>query len=163
MAKRKDTARSRSKEAVKKIKNPLTRGWRRAQLLRELAQGEQTMTQLAAKYGVTIGRISQINKEDAERIAAIKEDLENEFAGLWIAQKYNRLAEYQAMAERILDRVGEEIDPDDEQAVQLERLRANVLKSVAEELGHLPSKVQLNVGEQTIRYSIDGINPEDLR
>src|ERR1044072_4138791 len=77
----------------------LSRGRTKVFLLRELAVGAVSKTKLAERLGVTVMAVSIFEKNHAEEITAIREDLENEWAGLWIATKRDRLAELQQMYE----------------------------------------------------------------
>lgn len=132
-------------------RRPLERPWTRRALCRDLALSDVTQSKLAERYGVTDGAITQFKQKHAVEIAAILADSANEFAGILIADKVNRLATYEALLEDAAQ-VG-----DGKQAAKL-------LHAVAEEMGHLPQRVQLSgqVDTQT-RYQIDGVNPEDLR
>lgn len=135
----------------------LTRGWRLRALLRELAEGEKPQSQLAREYGVTQGRISQIKKKHILAIEQIQDDLENEFAGMWIAQKQSRLAEMQSDIEDIND------NPERYDTPEFRRLKLALLKQAAEELGQIPSKVQAAEIGKILRIAIEGIDLDDLR
>lgn len=130
-------------------------GWKKAKLIQELAQGDKLQSQLAREYGVTQGRISQFRKKHEADIDRVREDLLNEFAALWIVDKVNRLAEYEADVEQLNTR------PFD---VQLLAAKHRALKQVAEELGHLPNRVTLQ-GEVTtkVHYLVDGVDDETLK
>jgi hypothetical protein len=132
---------------------PLTRGYVKDRLMRELAIGDKTMTALAKEYGVTTGRISQFNKEFETRIMQIRENLADEFAGLWIADKRARLAELEEMA----DRIGPSRDPNKM------RLVKELLKQAAEELGQIPTKANVTIDQHRITYAVEGVDPEKLR
>jgi hypothetical protein len=135
------------------------RGFRKMELLRELAMGAASRSELAEKYEVDGTRIYQISCECATEIDAIRADLmaklHDETVGLWIASKRNRIAEYQQ-------------DVDDANAVLAKaydhRLVADkhrALRAVAEELAQLPQRASVQVGEETvIAYTIT--KPQDL-
>lgn len=147
-------------------------GLKRAQIIRELALGDMSQSQMAEKYEVTQQSISEFKQRNAEAIAAVRANAEDEFAGLLIAKKLNRVAAYEdLLAEALrpvpkLDNKGHQVlDPVSGQPV-LEvdtRAAAMMLKSVAEEMGQLASRVQLS-GDMTTTttYKIAGVDPEDL-
>lgn len=122
------------------------------QLLRELADGKMSGAQLAEKYGVSTTRIYGIRDENKERIEAIKADYENAFAGLWIAQKENRIAVYQEQAERLAD-------SDDPKLVARTQ---TALRSVAEEMGHLPTRAAIQSDNVTVHNTYSGVDPEQV-
>jgi hypothetical protein len=130
----------------------IIRGHLARNLCRDLAIGNMTQSQLAEKYGVTQPCISYNLRLRAEEIAAIKADIENEFAGMWIAQKQSRVAEYQSDAERI----NTALDKSDELDPKLLRAKNAALKAAAEEMGQLSAKVQVQVQTQQVDYWIDG-------
>lgn len=134
-------------------------------LIRAIALGEKTRAELARERGVTAQAISEFTKRHAEAIAQVKANVTNEFAGLWIAQKAERVAAYQQNAEIIAaeiealrdgrvivhggdederDEHGEDDDaaPDVSGALgRLTRAYDRALRSVAEELGQLPTRM----------------------
>lgn len=132
---------------------PLERPWNRRRLIHELARGERTQVALAEAYGVVQSAISAFQSRHLTEIQEVRADLENEFAGLWIASKRERIAVYQEDAEKLAE-------VEDPEAL---RIKHNILKAVAEELGQLPSKMNISVGAKTITYVIDGVDMEALR
>jgi hypothetical protein len=136
---------------------PLERGWTKRRLIHDLARMEKTNTQLAQHYGVAQSAISQFKKRHAAEIEEVKADMENEFAGLWIARKVNRIAEYQDTVESLV-LMSEEGTLDTDAA----RVKIQVLKAVAEEMGHLPAKTQVIVDQRRARYEIKGVDLEKL-
>jgi hypothetical protein len=144
---------SATPEGERRHAYPLSRGWVKHKLIHEIARDEKSTSQLAEEYGVTPSAISQFKTRHRTQIDEVKADIENEFAGLWIAQKKARLAEYQHDA----DRISESDDP------QYMRIKAQLMKAVAEEMGHLPTKTSMTVSPNNITYVIEGVNPEDLQ
>lgn len=120
-------------------------------LCRELAVAEKTQAQLSEEYGVSQSAVSQFKTRHRDRIDAIRGKLDDEFAGLWIANKANRIAEYQADVEFIGATT----------KAELLRVKAVILKAVSEELGQLPARVNVNVSTP-VTYVVHGINPDDL-
>lgn len=146
----------------------LDRGHVRIALQRDLATGGQTHEALAAKYGATKSGITSFAKRYSAVIAEIAADLDNQFAGLWAANKERRIASYQADVELVeseVDRVlaereatmakakdaGGEVDEDGElldaqltvatDLGRLNRIKHRALRSIAEELGQLPTRM----------------------
>ena len=140
-------------------------------LVRELAHGEMNQTQLAEKYDVDPSAISHFAKRNRDEIEAVRKDMDDEFAGLLITQKANRLSAYEQIFERAMTAVtkiaangrvayDENGNPIKEFAGEL---AAKVLKQAAEEMGQLPNRVSLsgNVDVHTT-YTVLGVEPGDL-
>lgn len=151
-------------------------GLKRLQVMRELAVGELSQSAMGEKYGVTQQAISEFGKRYETEIAEIKADLANEFAGILIAQKAARLAAYEELAAIALTRtpkvgnngkVVQRVNEDGEIETLYEvdgRLAAQVLKQAAEEMGQLPTRLQIQGDMQTTTtYRVEGVNPDDLR
>jgi hypothetical protein len=139
------------------VRNRATRKLSRAdqrELQRGLATGEQTRAQLARRFGVTTSYVSQFAKKYAVEIAAIREKLDDEFAGLWIAQKELRIAAYQAEYERALK------DPRRNHFEWI-NARRQILHTVAEELGALPPRQTVTV--VPVVHIIENVNLELLK
>jgi hypothetical protein len=138
------------------------RGHRRYALIRDIAQGVLNHEELAEKYGVAVVSIVGFIRRNTEEINMVKADQENEFAGLWISVKRSRIAEYQETVEAI-----NEILYADEQAgldatPGLVRMKHEAMKSVAEEMGHLPTRSSVTVEGTSVHYIIDGVDPKEL-
>ena len=151
--------------------------WTRRQLVVDLALSGKTQEVLAGKYGVTQGAISQFRAKHATEIQAVRDDAENEFAGIAIAEKAVRLASYADVLETALKPVpktngkGEIVyGLEDENGVRHPIMEIDAgaalkaLRNVAEELGHLPNRVTLG-GEVGVRtdYTINGVEPGNLK
>ena len=124
------------------------------QLCRELATGDRTRSQLARHYGVSPARITGFAKEHAREIDAIRADLDNQFAGLWIASKEHRIAAYQADFET-------SAEGDYSAHYEQVRTRTAILRNVAEELGQLPTRsttaIIVPVVHQVIGVDLDAL------
>lgn len=131
-------------------REPLEKPFTRRQLIRELATLTGTQAALAKKYSVAESSITAFKQRHATEIAAVQAAAEDEFAGLLIAQKEHRLAAYDDLYDQA-DRAGDRASA------------TRILRNVAEEMGHLPSRVTL-AGEigVTTRYVIDGVGNDDL-
>lgn len=152
-----------AREREIKKSRPIDRGYVRMRLIRDIADENQTDPELGKKYGCSHTAISQFRRRWAEEIAAVKASVEGEFTALWIADKENRIAEYQQAAEDIdvaLDAVaGQGMTKDD---VALLAEKRKIMRGVSEELGQLPPRNNNTVQGATIIYQYDGINPSDV-
>lgn len=133
-------------------KGHLERGWVKHRLIRDFALGEKTGAQLAEQYGVSQTSISAFKKRNAMEIEDVRNNLADEYAGVWVAQKMARIAEYQQAAEKMANGT----------SARNQEVLVSILKAVAEELGQLPARTQVQVNTQNVTYEIVGINPEDL-
>jgi hypothetical protein len=133
-------------------KGHLERGWVKHRLIRDFALGEKTGAQLALQYGVSATSISAFKKRNAMEIEDVRNNLADEYAGVWVAQKMARIAEYQQAAEKMADG----------KSARNQEVLVSILKAVAEELGQLPARTQVQVNTQNVTYEIIGIDPEDL-
>jgi hypothetical protein len=133
-------------------KGHLDRGWVRHRLIREIAIGDRTGAQLAEQYGVSQTSMSAFKKRNALEIEEVRNHLADEYAGVWVAEKKARIQEYQQAAEKMADG----------RSPRNAEVLVTILKAVAEELGQLPARTQVQVNTQNVTYEIVGIDPEDL-
>jgi hypothetical protein len=132
------------------------RAWTRRALIRDLALAEQTHEHLAVKYAVSRESISRFKKRHLAEIEDVIARADEEFAGILISVKANRLDLYQKM-------ICEAEDTKDY------KLAARLLRQVAEEMGHLPSRMQISGAVDVhTSYTITGadgvpIDPAKLR
>jgi hypothetical protein len=126
----------------------------RREIQRALADGTEKRSAIARRFGVTAGYITQFAKQYAREIDDIKRDLDNEFAGLWIASKVNRVIAYQNDFAKTL------ADPKSSHHEWV-KARAMILHQVAEELGQLPPRATVTV--MPVTHIIEGIDPELLK
>jgi hypothetical protein len=138
-----------------------------------LAHGEVNQREIGEQFGVTQQAVSAFALKYAETIAQIRDNAADEFAGLAIAQKATRLQVYEELLAAAMTASPKStasgrvvIDP-----VTLTPVfeidagtAAKILRNVAEELGHLPTRLQLG-GEVGIRtnYKIEGVTPSNLQ
>lgn len=146
----------------------LERPWIRRELIVKLAHSGKTQRALAEEYGVAQSSIFEFAQRHRAEVEQVRADKENEFAGIAIADKANRLATYQAVLERLAGAVEANADlGDDEQAMDEKTANAvgKILRNVAEELGHLPNRVTLGgeVGLTHTNYTVNGVDPENLK
>lgn len=144
-------------------------------LIRELALGEQSQSQLADKYDVSPSAITQFKKRNFDAIEAIRKDANDEFAGILIVQKAHRLGLLEQLIREALTpqpkvsasgRVAY-VEKDDGTQEMVEEIAldsaARMIKQVAEELGHLPNRVTLAGSvDVTTTYTVEGVSPDDL-
>lgn len=134
----------------------LERGWRKDKLIHEIALQEKTMTALAAQYGVVPSAITNFRHRHQAEILAVQQNLGDRFAALWVADKGRRIAEYQQDIEDINALQGST------PTAELTRIKHGALKNVAEELGHLPSKTQIQVNNAQVAYAFEGVDLDKL-
>jgi len=146
-------------EIVPKRRNRRQNGKARLQpheelsLKRELAAGDVTQAVLAKKYGITQPGISMFAKRHAIEIADIADHMNEQFAGLPLARKENRIASY----EREIEILNEH-----PHASHHEWAKARMIayRNMAEELGQLPPRQTVTVIPVT--HVIEGVSMEDL-
>lgn len=123
-------------------------------LCRELAAGETPRAELARRYGVGRSAITEFAKRHAAEIDLAKQQMANEFAGMWIASKAQRVAAY--MADYQASEGHQRWDH-----FEHVRVRTQILQAVAEELGQLPPRMQTVV--MPVVHVIEGIDLEALK
>lgn len=132
----------------------LEQAWIRRQLILELAVDNETRSALADKYDVDQSAISHFATRHRAEIDDRRGKLDDEFFGLWIADKVNRVAEYQDDVERINTALDAETD------ASLLKAKLAVMRQVAEELGQLKTSVELT-GKLT--YVVEGVDLSRLQ
>lgn len=120
----------------------LERPGRRRRLQREIAVGEKTMRQLAREYGVDVKSITKFRDRHEAVIADMRQAIDDEFAGLWIAQKAERLSE-------MTELYGDGVSPRDRET------KLSVLRHAAEELGQIPNRTTIDF-TQPVHVVIEG-------
>jgi hypothetical protein len=151
----------------------------RRKVIRDLALSGMTQQAIAQKYGVTPGAVTQFKQRNAEEIAAVAAAADDDYAGILIAEKANRLAAYQELYELSLKpqpkiapngKIVRETVPDEDgnevDAIVTEvdvRAAATMLKSAAEEMGQLVQRQSISGDMQTTTtYRIENVSNEDL-
>lgn len=134
-------------------RNHLERGWVKHRLIRDFALGEKTGQQMAAEYGCSATSISAFKKRNLMAIEEVRNNLADEYAGVWVAEKLKRIQEYQEAAEKMA--AGN--------SPRNQEVLTTILKAVAEELGQLPARAQVNVSTENVTYQVVGIPLEDLQ
>lgn len=137
----------------------LARGYRKRRLIHELAVGARKQEDLAEEYDCTRQAIAAFAKRYAEEIAAVKANIDEEFSGMWIADKKERVAEYQQDVEDINKYLDSADGPDGE----LMRIKHGALRAVSEELGQLPARVHVSVQADKLNYTVAGVDVEQLK
>jgi Cu/Zn superoxide dismutase len=141
-------------------KGPLERGRVRLMLIDELAGKTSTNVALGKKYGVSTTAITNFGKRHAAEIAEVREKAAEEFRGLWIAEKRNRLAEYQQDAEDVETALAAGINTDPS---TLYGAKHRALRNTAEELGQLPNKPGAIDVSAKVTYEVSGVDLNDLK
>lgn len=130
----------------------LEKAWIKGKLIRDLALDEWTGEALGIKYGVSRQSIVAFKRRHAAEIESVRSQMDDQYAGTWIADKLARLGVYQEAAERMLNG----------QSPRSAEVLVNILKGAAEELGQLPARTQVQVNTANVEYHVVGINPDDL-
>ena len=129
----------------------LTRAWVKQELIRELATEKKTQQELANRYGVGQPGIAMFKKRHLVDIERYRDSLDDEWAGIWIANKRNRLAELQNQIEELADQ---------KVTARTAEVIGKLLREAAEELGDITNKNKVEV--DVVRYEIVGIDPESF-
>jgi hypothetical protein len=126
----------------------------RRDLCRDLATRDLTRAAIARKYGIGRSSVTEFAARHASEIAAIAASLDDEFAGLWIADKAKRVAAYQDDHDGSLD---------SEFGGHYEHIKARnqIRQQVAEELGQLPPRTQVAIASVT--YVVEGVDLDALK
>jgi hypothetical protein len=140
-------------ERQRATRGALERSWTRHRLIRDMALEEKTGAELARIYGVSPAAISLFKKRHLHEVEEIRENLADEYAGVWVARKLERIRSYQDAAEKMSS---------GESPRQAEVL-VGILKAVAEELGDLPARQQVTVNTADVTYQILAVDIEDLQ
>lgn len=125
----------------------------RQRLILELAQGEKTQRALASDYGVVQSAIAEFKGRHLEEVESRAERLADEWAGLWIADKRNRVIEAQADVDAINEALQSTKD------AQMFRTKLAIMRQVAEELGQLKDVVEV---QGRLTYVVEGVDVADL-
>jgi Trp operon repressor len=134
----------------------------RVDLIRELAEGKATHGELAEKYGVARQSIDEFAQRHALRIAEVRQNAADEYAGIWIADKRKRVEELRSH----VDYCRELLDDPDRQArvnvgtAEILRAAQSALHAASEELGQLPARGVKHEGGVSVRYVIEGVDPD---
>lgn len=144
-------------------KNPIAtqnRGGRRGvltpsqkrELMRELAIRTKTHVELGEQFGMSRTGIGNFAKRHEFEIDEMRNDLENQFAGLWIAKKENRLADYQEDLDALR---GTKTEYHHEWI----KAKAQIRRNVAEELGQLPPRQAVTI--VPVQHIIVGVDMDN--
>jgi hypothetical protein len=113
-------------------------GEQRLRLIQELAEGSLTLAAAAEKYGYSSTQaVATFKSRNREAIEKAKQGFEDEMELLWITRRTARVAQYQTHLETLED-VLDKVDPD--KVPNVVKTANHVLRSVAEEMGHLNQK-----------------------
>lgn len=130
-------------------------GWRKTQLIQELALRNLTSRELGAKYEVSPEAVRNFAHRYRHEINLVKQDEDAQIRLLAISSKVNRLAEYQEDVEILNEQIQQRPDP------AYFRVKHTALKNAAEEMGHLPPRTNIQVTQQ-VAYLVGGIDAEDV-
>ena len=139
---------------------PLRRPHVKHALMRELAAGQMSQTQLAAKYGVTQPAISNFLRRHRSEVEYLRDKLDDEWAGIWAASKVNRVLMYQRQIEDIADMLedGRSSVP----TAEMMRTAQSAARAIADELGQIPQRVQMELGGK-FDVTVNGVDVGNLK
>lgn len=132
-------------------------------VIRALAKKERPAA-VARQFGVTRQAMQEFRDRHRDRIAEVAANLDDAFAGIEFANKGARVAELSRQVRDIADLLA---DPETAakagvQRAEMERVVQSGLRGIAEELGQLPSRMQVQVGGQ-LDVAINGVALADLQ
>lgn len=132
-------------------------------VIRDLAKGDKPAA-LGRRYGVTTQSVCEFRDRHKERIEEVRTHLDDAYAGIEFASKGARVAELSKDAADIAALLG---DPDTAaragvQYAEMARVKQGALRAIAEELGQLPSRMQVQVGG-SLDVTIGGVELGDLK
>jgi hypothetical protein len=115
------------------VKRPGIPRHRQLEVIRHLAAEDITRAELARQVGITRGGMTSFAKRHQAEIEQVRAQLEDEFAGIWLASKRNRLAALQS---------DYELAAEHKNAAHYQWIlaRAQLMHQASEELGQLPGR-----------------------
>lgn len=141
----------------------LERPDRRIKLIRALASEEFPVSQLALQYGVSTSAIYQFRERHADRIADVRRDIANQFAGIALASKVARVETYSQQVLQIL-----QVLEDPTQVAkaglgfaELARVAQQGMRAIADELGDIPARVQVQ-HSGSLEVRINGVDASEI-
>lgn len=123
----------------------LERGDVKVKLIRQLALGELSQAELARRHDVTPAAMTRFVQRHAERIAEVASKLDDQFAGIELADKVARVA---VLNQQVLADLELLADPDTAgkagvQRAEMVRVIQSGVRAIADELGQIPARVQV--------------------
>lgn len=140
-------------ESARPVRGHLERSPVKHRLIRDIAMNELTQNELSERYHCSRSAISLFKRRHGIEIDRVRENAMDQYAGVWVAKKIERLRAYQDVAEQMLDG----------RSPRNAEVLVTILKAVAEELGDLPARQQTNIQAENVTYQVVGIDPDSLR
>jgi hypothetical protein len=127
---------------------PPIRGTLRAELIRRLAVGDETHEVLAVEFGRSTQAVKQFAARNADEVRSAKQalvaDPNDEYAGVAIAKKLNRIADANQDLADVIELL-ENADLTPTQRKGFLGLKSKLRREVAEEKGELPVRSHLEL------------------
>jgi hypothetical protein len=136
----------------------------RVKLIRDLAKGEHRDAELGRRYGVDRSAILLFKRRHSARIDEVRRNMDDLFAGIELADKVARVA---LLNDRVLEAAELLSDADSSlkagvARAEMERIIQSGARAIAEELGQLPSRMQVQVGG-SLDVQVNGIDVSSLQ
>lgn len=152
---------------TRKARGYLDRGWIRTRLIIELARNEKTHTHLGKQFGCSTRAVSHFRKRNEQEIAEARQDITDEFVGIWAAQKSARLSELEQDVIDCNSLIRQEMalpEPDTDSLSRLWRAKQKAVRLIAEELGQIPRAMDLKLDQKVLEFVIKGgVDMENMK
>ena len=165
-------------DSERKYNTPLRHGRNQFKAIKMLAAGA-TQQEVADHFEIGQPAVSDFAARHRHEIAAARAAPDDELSGLWIANRADRIGEYQqqyamvteqahrvARAAEALSEIGGGEDAgvvlDSEDLVRLIAQQQKLLRGVAEELGQMPARAHLTFDAPVLRVHIEGVDMDDV-
>lgn len=125
--------------------------FRRQRLIRQIAHGDKSMRQLARDYDCDESAIRQFRDRHATEITDVVEELKQGLDAVWLTSKLERLERMRVELEAL----------DGNESLDAVKLRIDIMRKAAEEIGDIPNKTTLSF-EKPVDITLTGIDPGQL-
>lgn len=156
--------------AMLTIDDQFRRGWQARTLAKRLGrEADPDVGEVAAEFGLQRKTVTQFILDNSIEIAAIRNDPDNPFAGIWAADRDNRIRELldEVVSCNILLRSMQNIEEDEDVDVDITgdwnmivKLKMALLEAIARELGQ--TKPEIGV-DGNVSFVINGIDVGALK
>lgn len=125
------------------------------ELMRELSvRGSRTLRSIAEEWNLGYMSLRHFAQGHRREIAAIAADLEDKFAGMWMADKEDRITAY-------MEEYHNSLNTSDPGHFEQAQVRLECIRAVAEELGQIPGRGAIVI--TPIRHIYVGMTTEEVQ